>query len=111
MSLTDVIDVDIHIISFCDLGTITKLLFMRNTIEKVITIIIEHNQDDLIYFIIDLIDLNEIILAKQFIIQAETMIQNSDDLYYHIVIDNFQEHIIKIYLDVACDSIINYFRN
>lgn len=124
MSLTGIIEIDSNIISFCDWETIENLILInKQLVEKAIIEIIKSNLDDpeeLAGFTIDLIDMNEIRLAKKFIENTISIFDNeikeSEDFweYYQSILRIYlREDILRIYFTTDCnfDRIIEYFRD
>lgn len=90
MSLTGIVDVDNHIIAFCNFEAIKKLLTIsRNLVRRAIPYIIDSNLNNpvkLACFSIDLIDLGEIELAREFI---KLEIQNCEEWDYYTIFNKY----------------------
>lgn len=121
MSFTGIRDVDIDIISFCDLETILTLASIKKLqqlIEEAMYEIVKFNLDspsELAEFTIDLIDANIISLAQKFIKITITFDDNDESWYYYKIIMNtyLRQDILEIYFASDCnyDGIIGYIRD
>lgn len=116
MSFTGVLDVDINIISFCDLETIENLVSINKfLISKAVSEIVKNNLDnsiELAGFIIDLIDINEIEIVKKFIEIVNKFGENK--YYYQTLLSTYlRQDVLEIYFDCNCNynKIIKWYRD
>lgn len=128
MILTGVLDVDINIISFCDFETIGNLLILsKDLVYYASDEIIKSNLDnvmELAGFIIDIIDINELMIVMNFIemidkifdeeIRNETENSVHFDYYYDTILSKFSRtDVLEIYFTSNCNFsiIIEYLKD
>lgn len=115
MAFTGIRDIDIVIISFCNLDTISNLLklkVMSDLVGEIVAEIVEDNIDiidDFADIITGLIGNNEIDLAKKFIREVEDKMGDCED-YFELLL--WQDNILEIYFsaDCQCDHLVDYLQ-
>lgn len=114
MAFTGIIDVDKQIILFCDFDVISKLLTkdMKILLSDMINDLVEinkNNPQEIVHFVYELINRQDLLLAKKLIVSCENKINN----FYKIMLEEHNEDVLEIYFnldDYDCKNIYQYFK-